>query len=81
MRLPERIFENARQLNASYSHANQILHVAIKDAMPWAAPLAMQGVVPPVDRIERLTTQLMAILMATFPEEFQTPIKGFTPDA
>lgn len=78
MRLPERMFENARQLTTSYDHANQILNVAMRDAMPWATQLAMRGVVPSVDRIERLATQLMAILMATYPEDFQKPIKGFT---
>lgn len=79
MKLPERMFENAKQLTATYAHANQILHSAMRDAMPWAMPLAMQGAVPSVDKIERLATQLIAILMATYPEDFQKPIKGFVP--
>lgn len=79
MKLPERMFENAKQLTLSYDKANQILHTAIRDAMPWAIPLATQGAVPAVDKIERLATQLVAILMATYPEDFQKPIKGFIP--
>lgn len=78
MKLPERMFENAKQLTTTYSHANQILHSAMRDAMPWAMPLATQGVVPSIDKIERLATQLVAILMATYPDDFQKPIKGFT---
>lgn len=80
MKLPERIIENAQRINQDYASANQILHMAVKDAMTWAVPLATRGVVPPVDRIERLTTQCMAILMATYPEDFVKPIKGFTPE-
>lgn len=79
MKLPERMFENARQLTLSYDKANQILHTAMRDAMPWAMSLATQGVVPSADKIERLATQLIAILMATYPEDFQKPIKGFVP--
>lgn len=78
MKLPERMFENAKQLTVSYDHANQILNAAVHDAMPWATALAMRGAVPTVDKIERLTTQLLAILMATYPDDFQKPVKGFT---
>lgn len=77
MKLPERIIENARQINQSYGHANQILSNAVNEAMSWGVPLVTQGVVPPVDRIERLTTQCMAILMATYPDEFTKPVRGY----
>lgn len=79
MRLLERMLANAQQLTQSYGHANQILNTAVNDAMTWGMPLVMQGVVPPVDRIERLTTQLLAILMATYPDEFVKPIRGYVP--
>lgn len=78
MKLPERILENARQVDRDYASANQILRVAVKDAMPWAMPLAMRGVIPSVDKIERLATYCMAILMATYPDEFMKPVEGFT---
>lgn len=79
MKLLDRMLANAQQLTQSYSHANQILNTAVNDAMVWGMPLVTQGVVPPVDRIERLTTQLLAILMATYPDEFVKPVKGYMP--
>lgn len=81
MKTPERLIENARRLNQDYDHANQILQTAVKEAMPWAAPLVMRGAVPTIDKIERLCTQCLAILMATYPEDFEKSIKGFGGDA
>lgn len=78
MKTPERLIENARRLNQDYEHANQILQSAVKDAMPWAMPLATRGIVPTIDKIERLATQCLAILMATYPEDFDKQVKGFT---
>lgn len=80
MKTPERLIENARRLTQDYDHANQILQTAVKEAMPWAGPLVMQGRVPTIDKIERLCTQCLAILMATYPEDFEKPIKGFGGD-
>lgn len=77
MKTPERLIENARRLNQDYDHANQILQTAVKEAMPWAGPLVMRGTVPTIDKIERLATQCIAILMATYPEDFEKTIKGF----
>lgn len=77
MKTLDRVVENAKRLNEDYTYANQILNEAIKDAMPWAVPLATRGVVPSVDKIERLATQCMAVLMATYPEDFEKQIKGF----
>lgn len=68
-RLFERLRSNAAQLDRQYKSANQILNAAVKEAMPWAAALAMQGTVPSLDRIERLATQLVAILVASEPKE------------
>lgn len=80
MKTPERVIENARRLNQDYDHANQILQTAVKEAMPWAGPLVMRGAIPTIDKIERLCTQCLAILMATYPEDFEKPIKGFGGD-
>lgn len=66
--LMERLETNARQIEKQYARANDILNDAVKEAMPWAGQLAMQGRVPPVDRIERLATQLIAILIASEPK-------------
>lgn len=67
--LMERLETNARQLESQYARANDILNDAVKEAMPWAGQLAMQGRVPQIDRIERLATQLIAILIASEPKE------------
>lgn len=66
--LIERLEANARQIEKQYARANDILNDAVKEAMPWAGQLAMQGRVPPIDRIERLATQLIAILIASEPK-------------
>lgn len=67
--LIKRIEANARQIEKSYERANDILNDAVKEAMPWAGQLAMQGRVPTLDRIERLATQLVAILLASEPRQ------------
>ena len=67
--------KNAQYLIEHYSNARQLLNHAIKDAMPWAMPLAMNGTVPPLPNIERLATQLLAILIASEPEE--KPVAGY----
>lgn len=64
----ERIESNAKALMGQYPSANQLLQEAIKEAVPWAMPLATQGRVPGLDRIERLATQLVAIILASSPE-------------
>lgn len=80
MKTTERLIENARRLNMDYDQANNILQVAVREAMPWAGPLVMRGTIPTIDKIERLCTQCLAILMATYPEDFEKPIKGFGSD-
>lgn len=67
--LIKRLEANARQIEKSYERANDILNDAVKEAMPWAGQLAMQGRVPTLDRIERLATQLVAILLASEPRQ------------
>lgn len=67
--LIKRLEANARQIEKSYERANDILNDAVKEAMPWAGQLAMQGRVPTLDRIERLATQLVAILLASEPSQ------------
>lgn len=71
----QRLRSNAEQMERQYQTANQILNDAVKEAMPWAAGLAMQGTVPSLDRIERLATQLLAILMASQPKEEKASTK------
>lgn len=70
--LMKRLEANAVQIESGYARANDILSDAVKEAMPWAGQLAMQGRVPTLDRIERLATQLIAILIASEPKQATT---------
>lgn len=65
----ERIEKNAQALMGQYKTSAQLLNVAAKGAMPWATPLAMNGTVPHLSQIEQLATQLVAIIMASEPQE------------
>lgn len=67
--LISRMQRNAQYLIDNYPSANTLLQAAVKEAVPWAMPLATQGRVPPLPNIERLATQLLAILMASEPKE------------
>lgn len=72
-KLFSRLRFNAEQIESQYQSANQILNDAVKEALPWASALAMQGRIPPLDRIERLATQLVAILVASQPKPATPP--------
>lgn len=65
----QRIEKNAQYLIDNYPKSEALLKDAMKDAMPWAMALYTRGAVPAVPQIERLATQLMAILMASEPEQ------------
>lgn len=65
----ERIEKNAQALMGQYKTSAQLLNVAVKGATPWATPLAMNGTVPHLSQIEQLATQLVAIIMASEPQE------------
>ena len=64
----ERIEKNAEALQKQYKSANALLKDAVSEAIPWASALGMRGVVPDVPKLERLATQLLAIIMASEPE-------------
>lgn len=61
----ERIQDNAAHLSTQYSTSSQLLGAAMQDAMPWAMNYATRGVVPRLDQLEKLCTQLLAIVMAS----------------
>jgi len=81
--LLERMQANAEALRKSYASANDLLNTAVGEAMPWVIglpvikskiPPMIQGMMPQgapysLDKIERLTTQLLAILLASYPSE------------
>lgn len=65
----ERIEKNARQLMDTYPTSAALMQTAISEAMGWAVPLKMKGKIPGVDKLERLATQLVAILAATYDQK------------
>lgn len=78
--LLERLRRNATPLGQNYDSANELLGVAVGEAFPWVLGLpVVRGKIPamfrnalpkgsPVtlDKLERLTTQLVAILAASY---------------
>ncbi len=78
--LLDRLEMNSQQFSKSYNSANDLLNAAVAEAFPWVLglpvvrsriPQAMRGFIPrgvPVtpDKVERLATQLVAILAATY---------------
>lgn len=64
----QRIQKNAQYLTEHYSRSETLLKAAMQEAMPWATSLYMRGSVPSLPQIERLATQLVAILIASEPE-------------
>lgn len=48
-----------------YSSANMLLSDAMKEAMPWAMSLVTSKKTPTLPQLERLATQIVAILMAS----------------
>ena len=78
--LMERIRRNAAHISTSYQSANALLDTAIMEAFPWVLGLpVVRGKIPPMfraalpqgsqvtlDKLERLITQLYAILAASY---------------
>ena len=61
----ERIKANAEHLMDTYDTGVRLLNDAMREAMPWATALAMNGTVPRVDQLEKLCTQLLALTLAS----------------
>ena len=63
--LIDRIVMNAEATMEQYSSANMLLSDAMKEAMPWAMSLVTSKKTPTLPQLERLATQIVAILMAS----------------
>jgi len=72
----ERVVTNAEHLISVHDNAQGLLNVAMRGAMPWATPLVMKGVLPSVDKLEVLCTQLLAIVMRSDPSVIQAEEKN-----
>ena len=73
-RLLSRIEANAEAMMAQYPTASGLLHAAMNEAMPWAVALKTRRRVPELAKLERLATQIVAILMASTPPEGGAPV-------
>lgn len=65
----ERIEANAQQLIDTYPSANMLLSDAMKESMVWVVPLVSSKKVPSLPQLEKLATQITAILMASTPDK------------
>lgn len=64
----QRIQKNAQYLIDHYPKSEALLRAAMQEAMPWAMGLYTKGAIPALPQLERLATQLIAILVASEPE-------------
>lgn len=65
MTVMERVQANAEQLIEQYDSANRLLNDAMSESIPWAMALATQKKTPGLPQLERLATQIIAILLAS----------------
>lgn len=88
--LLERLQRNAVPFQQSYANANQLLESAVGEAFPWVLGLpGVRGKVPAMfrnalpkgstvtlEKLERLATQLVAILAASYGSQGPDPAGG-----
>lgn len=81
--ITDRMSRNARMFSRNYESANDLLNAAVGESIPWVLGLpTVRGKIPPMfrnalpkggavtlDKIERLATQLLAILAASYAPE------------
>jgi len=80
-RLMDRIEANAEAMMQQYPTASGLLHAAMNEAMPWAVALKTRRRVPELAKLERLATQIVAILMASTPPDDGAPVSAAPADA
>ena len=68
-KLLQRMEVNAEQFCESFPTAGALLQTAMMEAMPWVIQMKTQGMVPNKSQLERLATQILAILLASLPPE------------
>ena len=64
-RVLQRVEANLDHLQQAYPTADRLLHDAMQEASAWVLPLVTGGKVPSVTQLERLATQLLAIVVAS----------------
>lgn len=68
-KLMKRMEANAEQFCDAYTTAAALLQTAMMEAMPWVVAMKTQGMMPNRLQLERLGTQVLAILMASLPPD------------
>ncbi len=68
-KLLKRMEANAESLCEAYPTSGALLQTAVSEAMTWAPALISGGRMPHKMQLERLATQIMAILIASLPPE------------
>lgn len=79
-KLMQRMLANAEQFQEAYPTSAALLKSAMAEAMPWAMPLYSSGRTPNKLQLERLGTQILAILLASLPPEAEPASPAPVPD-
>lgn len=65
----ERVERNVQQYLDTYPTAETLLYEAMQDASVWVVPLVTTKKAPSLMQMEKLATQLLAIVAASSPEK------------
>lgn len=68
-KLLQRMEANAESFCEAYPTSAALLQTAMMEAMPWVLAMKTQGQAPNKLQLERLATQILAILMASLPPD------------
>lgn len=68
-KLLKRMEANAEQYCEAYPTASALLGTAVAEAVPWVMQMQTARRMPDKLQLERLATQILAILMASLPPE------------
>lgn len=61
----QRVETNLDHMVEAYPTAEKLLHDSMQEASVWVVPLVTTGKLPAVPQLERLATQLLAIVVAS----------------
>lgn len=79
-KLLSRMEANAEQYMEAFPTASALLQQSMMEAMPWVIQLKTQGKTPNPLQLERLATQILAILMASLPREPEPAAPLYVPE-
>lgn len=79
-KLMHRLELGAEQYMEAFPTASALLQQSMMEAMPWVISLKTQGKTPNALQLERLATQILAILMASLPREPEPAAPLYVPE-